>query len=107
MSTNMHCIAHSHNIERVNRQMEHLESTGEVDNVDWAFGHALMLLEQHPSQGLTPDAKNAIAKVKRAYDSNGVSGALVHFDWLQRSLKYLGSGEINDTLETISGKLTD
>ena len=106
MSTNMHCVAHGYNVERVNKQMEHLESTGEVDNVGWAFGHVLMLLEQYPSQGLTPDAKNAIAKVKRAYDSDGVSGALVHFDWLRRSLEYLGSSEINDTLEIISGKLT-
>ena len=106
MSTNMHCIAHGYNVECAERQMEYLKSTGEVDNVNWAFGHVLRLLERYPSQGLTPDAKNAIAKVKRAYDSDGVSGALVHFDWLRRSLEYLGSCEINDTLEIISNKLT-
>lgn len=105
MSINMSCVAHSYNLERAEAQMKHLKANGTVGDVDWALGHAFMLLERYPEDQLTNNARNAIDRAKNAYETGGVESALTHFGWLRESLEYLGACEVNSTLEIISNKL--
>ena len=107
MSTNKSCVATGYKIESAETRMKTFEKNGTVQDVKNTLDYMLNILNQNPEL-IEWEARDAYLSLTNAYikRNEGLRGALVHIDWLIKSLEKSTDVQIKWAIDALKEKLS-